>query len=347
MNENIVVLIPAYEPTTKFLELLKDLKKYNLQIIIVNDGSGKKYNSIFKEAHTYGKIITHLNNEGKGAALKTGLKYITEFIKKDCIIVTMDCDGQHKVEDALILCSYASKEKNCLVLGKRLRSNKTPLRSRLGNIITRFFYRITTGVDVYDTQTGLRAFSNSLIPFLLKVEGERFEYEMNVLLKCPGQNIKIKEIEIETIYIDNNSHSHFKTIKDSFLVYKEIFKFLMSSIISFIIDYLAYLIFIFITNNLVISNIIARIISSTCNYNINKRIVFNNKEQDHNQLLKYYVLASIILIFNTIILNFLVYKLLINKLLAKIITELILVTLSWLVQKKIIFYKKDDKYEKN
>ena len=224
MNERLVILIPSYEPTVEFLDLLKELKKTKLEVIVVNDGSDFNYDEIFKEAKKYAKVLKHEVNKGKGAALKTGLKYIDENKKEDYIVVTMDSDGQHTIKDALKIGNYVNEEPDTLVLGKRLRSKKTPLRSRIGNGITRFVYRITTGLDVYDTQTGLRAFSKKLVPFMLEIEGERFEYEMNVLLKCSSNKIKIKEIEIETIYIDNNSHSHFSTVKDSILVYKEIFK---------------------------------------------------------------------------------------------------------------------------
>lgn len=347
MNEKIIVLIPAYEPNASMLNLLRELKKHNLKTIIVNDGSDTKYDNIFAEAEKYAKVLKHDVNKGKGLALKTGLKYINETIKSDYTVVTMDCDGQHKVSDAIKICEYSLKNPDKLILGKRLRSNKTPLRSRFGNSVTRFFYRITTGLDVYDTQTGLRAFSKELIPFMLQVEGDRFEYEMNVLLKCASNKINIQEIEIETIYIDNNSHSHFNTIKDSILVYKEIFKFLISSMCSFLIDYLLYSVIVLVSNKLIFSNIIARIISATVNYNINKKIVFNNKDKGFKKVFEYFVLAVIILILNTIILNLFVDYFLINKYVAKIITEIVLLILSWLVQKKIIFYKSEENDESN
>jgi len=335
----IIVLIPAYEPNSSMLDLLSKLKKSNLKIVVVNDGSGVEYNDIFNKAKKYAEVLVHDVNRGKGRALKTGLQYIEKNIKNDYIVVTMDCDGQHEINDALNLCKYAMNNTEELVLGKRLRSNKTPLRSKIGNSITRFVYRITTGLDVYDTQTGLRAFSKKLVPFMLDIEGERFEYEMNVLLKCTTNKIKITELEIETIYIDNNSHSHFNTIKDSILVYKEILKFLMSSLFCFILDYLLYSITILITNKLILSNLIARIISATANYHINKRKVFNNKDKDFKQIISYFILASIIFILNTSLLNIFVNHLSINKFLAKIIIEIILFTLSWLVQRIIIFKK--------
>ena len=141
----------------------------------------------------------------------------------------MDCDGQHTIKDAKKLIEEVINNKNTLVLGKRIRSEKTPLRSRIGNFITRFVYKIGTGLDIYDTQTGLRVFSNKLIDYMLGVDGNRFEYEMNVLLRCAKDKITIKEIVIETIYIDNNSKSHFNGIKDSYIIYKNIIKFLILS----------------------------------------------------------------------------------------------------------------------
>lgn len=224
-----IILIPAYEPDNKLIKLVENLSKEYFDILIIDDGSGSNYKSIFDECEKNSKVISYEVNQGKGYALKTGYKYIKDTYKEEYVIVTMDCDGQHTIKDAKKLIEEVIQNKNILVLGKRIRSEKTPLRSRVGNAITRFVYKITTGLDVYDTQTGLRVFSNELIDYMLEIEGNRFEYEMNVLLSCAKDKIKIKEIVIETIYIDNNSKSHFNGIKDSYRIYKNIIKFLLSS----------------------------------------------------------------------------------------------------------------------
>jgi len=338
MQKNIFVLIPAYEPTEKLIELSKELKKHNLNIIVINDGSNSDYNKIFEKTKKYALVLQHEINKGKGAAIKTGLQYINDN-NKDYIVATVDCDGQHSVKDTLRLIEYSKLHHNELVLGKRLRNKKIPLRSRIGNGITRFIYKITTGLDVYDTQTGLRTFTDKLVPTMLNIKGERFEYEMNVLLECARNNIKIKEIDIETIYINNNSGSHFNPLKDSFEIYKEIFKFLSSSFICFIIDYLLYSVLIIFTNKITLSNIFSRIISATINFSLNKNIVFKNKDKCYKQIIKYTVLAIFVLIVNTLILNLLINYIFINKFLAKIIVEIFLLILSWIVQKKIIFKK--------
>lgn len=265
-----------------------------------------------------------------------GLKYIKDNYKT-YIIITMDSDGQHTVADAIKLSDECIKHNNALILGKRLRSNKTPLRSRFGNTITRFVYRITTGIDIYDTQTGLRAFSNKLTDFLINIEGERFEYEMNVLLEAPHHNIELIEIKIDTIYIDNNSGSHFNTLKDSFLIYKNIIKFSFSSIFSFLIDYLFYVIFLISIKKILLSNILARAISSIVNYNINRKLVFDSKKKVKSSVFKYFSLVALILILNTFILNLILCYTNVNALLAKILTEILSFIISFLVQQKFIF----------
>ena len=334
-NKKLIVLIPSYEPDENLTKLIKNLNKNKITSIVVDDGSGKDYKEIFDNLDT--KVISYEINQGKGHALKEGYKYIKDNYK-EYVVVTMDSDGQHRIEDALNLYNYILKNDDTLVLGKRPRGEKTPLRSKVGNAITRFVFHLVSGQDVYDTQTGLRAFSNKLIDYMLEVKGERFEYEMNVLLYAKNNKIPIKELEIETIYIDNNSKSHFNAFKDSFKVYKEIIKFSLSGIISFLIDYILFIVFKVVLNNITIANVIARTISSTINYIINKNIVFKSNKNIAKSLLEYYGLVIFILLINTLLLNLL--SIIINPILAKLITEIILFIISWLVQKILIFKRK-------
>ena len=334
-NKKLIVLIPSYEPDENLTKLIKNLNKNKITSIVVDDGSGKDYKEIFDNLDT--KVISYEINQGKGHALKEGYKYIKDNYK-EYVVVTMDSDGQHRIEDALNLYNYILKNDDTLVLGKRPRGEKTPLRSKVGNAITRFVFHLVSGQDVYDTQTGLRAFSNKLIDYMLEVKGERFEYEMNVLLYAKNNKIPIKELEIETIYIDNNSKSHFNAFKDSFKVYKEIIKFSLSGIISFLIDYILFIVFKVVLNNITIANVIARTISSTINYIINKNIVFKSNKNIAKSLLEYYGLVIFILLINTLLLNLL--SIIINPILAKLIVEIVLFIISWLVQKILIFKRK-------
>lgn len=241
------------------------------------------------------------------------------------------------------ICKIAQKHPDTLILGSRKLREHVPIRSQFGNTVTRFIYHITTGQRVWDTQTGLRAFCAGLIPQFLCISGERYEYEMNVLLTCARTGIPILEEEIDTIYIDGNASSHFDSVKDSYRVYKEILKFSVSSFISFFVDYGLYSFLTVCTSKLgnissiLISNVGARIVSATVNYTINRKLVFQSKVHLIHSVFQYAVLAVGILIGNTLVLSFLAGYLGVNRYVAKLITELFFFLVSWMVQRNVIF----------
>ncbi len=332
---NYVALIPSYEPTEKLSKIVNDLlQTKRFDVIVVNDGSSSEYDKYFDSIKDRVTYLKYDNNRGKGYALKTGFKYIKDNYD-DCIVATLDSDGQHTAKDTLNLCDIESNKNDTILLGKRLRGEKTPLRSKIGNSITRVVFKLSTGIDVYDTQTGLRVFKSNLLPFMLDVPGDRFEYEMNMLLEAPRKSINLEEEVIETIYEDNNSGSHFDTIKDSFRIYKQIFKFMFASVSSFFIDYILYTILNLLTGNLILSNVVARVFSSAFNYTVNRNMVFKDKNSVAKSIIKYYLLAAFILLVNTIALTML--SVVINKYIAKIIIEVILFIVSYFVQKRFIF----------
>lgn len=334
-----IILIPAYEPDDKLIELLKKIDTQEFDVVVVDDGSGDGYENIFKSCQKYSHVIQYDINCGKGHALKMGFQYIKEKYISQYVVITMDSDGQHTIKDARKLCDYVIQHSDTLVLGMRKRNLNVPLRSRIGNGITKFIYSIITGIDVYDTQTGLRAFSDYLMDFFLSIDGERFEYEMNVLLMCAKNKVPMKEIQIETIYIENNKGTHFHTFKDSYLVYKEIIKFSLSSIVSFLIDYLLFLFIFLASKQLIFSNICARVISASFNYCMNKKYVFHSEEGMLKSLFSYFMLAVIILICNTFLLEILVSIFSVYEGLAKVMVEVMMFLVSWLVQKYIVFKK--------
>lgn len=340
MTEKNIVLIPAYEPNRILLDLIMSFRANGFQIIVVDDGSGLRYADLFRKASSDAVILRHIENKGKGCAIKTGLSYIKKNLCENGIIVTVDSDGQHRVEDAGKLCNLVALHPDSMVLGSRRLKKNVPLRSQFGNMITRLVYRITTGLKVYDTQTGLRAFSMKLVPELLEISGERYEYEMNVLLEFARRHIPILETEIETIYIDNNRGSHFDTLHDSYRVYKEIIKFSAASFAGFLVDYIIYGLLLFLAVGLKKANIGARIVSATVNYILNRKLVFKNKESIVKSAIQYFLLAAAILAGNTIVLELLVSYGGYHHMFAKLLTELLFFWISWFIQKYIIFNKK-------
>lgn len=218
-----VILIPAYNPDNELIKILKEINN-QYPVIVVNDGSDKAYSNIISGAKKYAHVINYDENMGKGYAIKTGINYIDDNYD-DYIIVTMDADGQHTLKDAIKLCDYVKDNLDTLAIGKRELKKNTPLRSRIGNNIIRKVFKRTTKLDIYDTQSGLRAFSYKLIDYMLNIPGYRYEYEMNVLLGLNDNAIHYMEIPIETIYLNNNRGSHFRTFEDSCLICQTIRKY--------------------------------------------------------------------------------------------------------------------------
>lgn len=338
-----IALIPAYQPTEQLISLVQEAKSKGFQIVVIDDGSNPSTNDIFASTARFGTVLRHVENMGKGQAIKTGLSFIQSQYPTDSTVVTLDADGQHRIADAQKICKIAQNHPDAIVLGSRKLKENVPLRSRFGNTVTRLVYRISTGQRIWDTQTGLRAFSAKLIPQLLAVPGNRYEYEMNVLLTCSRTGIPVLEEEIDTIYIDNNASSHFDTVKDSWRVYKEILKFSAASLISFFVDYGLYSLLTVCTSGLgnvssiLISNVGARIVSASINYTLNRKLVFQSKAHIVHSAVQYAILAGFILAGNTLVLSFLSDFLGINRYAAKLITELIFFVMSWLVQRKVIF----------
>lgn len=343
-------LIPAYKPNENLIYFVQSLEKRGIEVVVVDDGSGEEYLPLFAqlEKNSKAKIIRFYINQGKGAALKEGLFYLNK-IEDDFVVITLDADGQHSLKDAVYLLEKSIENEDILILGSREQTKDSPIRSKIGNYITKKVFSISTGVDVEDTQTGMRVFHKSLIPELLNISGERYEYEMNMLLDFAKKGMKIKEYPIETIYINDNEESHFDTVKDSVRIYSQIIKFCGSSLLSFIVDFLVYSIGLLISGNILFSNAFARIISLHFNFFINKRFVFEEGEKSRlrgKEYLKYLGLAAFIFVMNTLILRGIVETFRINAYIAKILTEVILFTLSYLVQKKLVFSKVQQKPER-
>ena len=219
-----VVVIPAYEPNNNLVELVKELSFGGYGVLVVDDGSGEKFQSVFEKVALYPNtfVIKNEHNMGKGATLKHGISRLTEFFPECKIFITADADGQHRVED--IDRVKVELENNArFVLTVRIRKGKIPLRSRFGNDLSKFVYTILTGHYFTDNQSGLRGFTIGDVDWLKRVRGNKYDYELNVLFYADKQSIPITTIPIDAIYIDDNKDSHFSPVKDTILIYRRLF----------------------------------------------------------------------------------------------------------------------------
>ncbi len=342
-NSCAAVVIPAFEPTDCLVDLVKDISRLPIEIIVVDDGSNSQCSSIWYELIPHATILHHPHNLGKGKALKTAFAHIKYALPDIRIIATMDADGQHLPQDMINVINAAHSHPRTLILGSRGLKKDVPLRSKLGNGITRFVFSAVSKTKVHDTQTGLRAFDRTLLDYMLEEAGNRYEYEMNVLLHCRQNSIPIIEIPIQTVYADEkNSTSHFDTVRDSLRIYKHIFIFAGSSFVSFLADYIFFILMNSVlpagTYFLVLSNVTARFGSAALNYYLNSKVVFKQNGKATTAL-EYALLAVGILFANTLLLTFFADILNIPASLAKIMTELTLFIISFAVQSCVIFRK--------
>lgn len=345
MND-FVVIIPAYKPHEKIMsDFLKELKKSFKNIVIVDDGSGESFRKFFKKIENDGFIVLrHHINYGKGRAIKTAFNYCLNEYPNMVGTITADCDGQHSVEDIIKCALELKKDPSKLVIGTRnFDEAQVPFKSRYGNKITRGMFSTFIGIKITDTQSGLRAFGCENMKKFLTVAGERYEYETNMLIKCKEEDIKIAEVIISTIYINNNELSHFNPIKDSIMIYKLFIKYIISALSSFLVDILLFSLFVKmlpdiklgIITPIVIATIIARIISSLYNYYINSKIVFKNKKK--SSIIKYYILVIIQMLISAFLVSELFNLLNMNSTLLKVIVDTFIFIANFFIQREWVF----------
>ncbi|MCF2555211.1 bifunctional glycosyltransferase family 2/GtrA family protein [Faecalicatena contorta] len=302
---DITVVIPSLNPDNRIIQLVKELVQIGYkEIIIVNDGSTGESINIFKMLQAFPQciILNHPENLGKGRALRTAFKWFLENnVSQPCYpqgVITVDGDGQHLPKDIVACCEALLDTPDSVILGCRdFSGNGVPPKSYMGNNITSFVFRIGCGIRLSDTQTGLRAIPSKFLPFMLNVSGDRFEYETNMLLEMKRAGIQFKEVKIETVYMEGNSGTHFRAIRDSALIYTLILKFILSSCIASLIDESAFYLFVKLSDvmfhqySILLCTIFARIISSFVNFNTNRKVVFNCNKSYKRTMIRYYCLC--------------------------------------------------------
>ena len=347
-NKDVVVVIPTLNPNEEIMDefITKLVKKFS-NILIVDDGCREEKRKYLTSLEKYKiEVITHYKNYGKGRALKYALNHILNSYPNCKAIVTADCDGQHSPDDIEKVAKKTIANPNAYILGCRnFKESNVPFKSRYGNIITRNIFKIFIGIKITDTQTGLRGMSPKVAEYFLDTPGERFEYETNTLIECKEKDIPIVEETIETIYINDNSESHFNPIKDSIRIYKLFIKYIFSAISSFILDILLFALFMkvlpdSIGRRIIVSTILARVISSLYNYLVNSRVVF--KKSRKSSIVKYFILVIVQMFASGFIVDALskhVFSF--NPTLIKIIVDSVIFIVNFFIQREWVFKNKN------
>jgi putative flippase GtrA len=334
-------LIPAYNPDPSLPHFVGDLLDRGFgAVLVINDGSHACCDSVFQEIAAIPgcTVIEHAVNLGKGRALKTGFNHFLLHYPDFSGVVTADADGQHAPEDTVAVARRMAKHPKHLILGARGFEKDVPLRSRVGNTLTRWLFAFLVVKKITDTQTGLRGLSRELCARGLRTEGEGYEYEMNMLIGARTQALGILEQPIRTIYIGRNESSHFNPLTDSLKIYFVLFRFLLSSLLAGLTDLIVFTLTYRATGNLILSLLLGRVvIGSVINFGLNKRFVFHNSARIYAPLLKYYVLFSVNALISYLCIQSLHNRYGINVIYAKVMVESLLFVASFSIQRALIF----------
>lgn len=363
---NSVLIIPSLNPDERLIQYVRELTAKGFsKIILVDDGSSPQAKPIFQTLRSMPEcdLLVHTVNMGKGRSLKDAFNYYYQkYANEYSGVITADADGQHTPEDVLRLDEALLKYPDALILGVRdFDDPSVPWKSRFGNKMTRQVMRVLIGSvrqeesashakAISDTQTGLRAIPNRLITSYLTLAGERFEYETNMLIEALHAHTPMKEIGIQTVYIDDNKETHFRPLADSFAIYRQIFstffKYVLASLSSFLIDYGIYSLLILLLGFLPLAPKIwlaaaaARILSSIYNYAVNRTVVFQAREDHKRTLEKYYALCILQLCCSAQLVWLICSRTGFSEVPVKLVVDTLLFLASFYVQKNWVFREK-------
>ncbi|MFC7725883.1 GtrA family protein [Nocardioides sp. GCM10028917] len=352
----VAVVVPSLHPEPDLVQFADRLFARGFgHVVIVDDGSGPEYRPTFEALARRGcAVLRHESNKGKGRALKTAFAHCEELSDEVDVVVTADSDGQHEVQD---IARVAERTYETVALGRSVAvlgvrafdAADVPRNSRVGNKITSSVVNLLFGRYLSDTQTGLRGFPLNLAIRSSHVQGERFDYEMNVLLWLLSTRTGVDEVPIRTIYHDiNNSVSHFRPMVDSARIYSVILRqaarFTAASVLSAVLDLAVYIILLDVVfgedrlpEQVAAAVIVARIVSSLFNYVVNKWLVFHDDSRPAPSLARYYLLAGVVLICSALGTTALSSVTRGHDVWAKVIVDLALFVVSYLVQKRWVF----------
>ncbi len=342
------LVIPSLNPDHRLKELVTALSDYHFaHIVVVDDGSDAAHKGNFPASGEKLTLLTHEVNRGKGAAIKTALRYVLEQLPDVEGIITADGDGQHLPRDIAVCAEMMLKER-CFVLGVRDFSlPEVPPRSKFGNRMTSFIFRTACGIRISDTQTGLRAIPRDQLARWCEIEGDRYEFETNQLLALGKKKLPFREVKIETVYLDENRASHFHPIRDSVRIYAQILRFLAGSLLSSLIDIAVFYLASLLLGGMLgkasemVCTVIARVISSLFNFTYNYKAVFGAKGSAASSMLRYYLLAVLQMLASGGILTLL--SMLFGAenpaavTLLKVLTDSLLFVVSYQIQRRWVF----------
>lgn len=345
----ICLIIPAYEPDQTLLGVLDGILEMQprqtdvgLNILVVNDGSCSDisllvFNRIkteFPDVH----LLNLENNLGKGGALKAGFQFIEKNITEVQWVVTADADGQHLPEDIWRLLN-AGKNNVEFALGVRTFDTDMPFRSYVGNVLTRKLFEFINGLNISDTQTGLRGFRKKWLKKLQAIPFDGYDFEIDALT----QMVKIIEpiqIPIKRVYEPGNPSSHFRPLLDSLKIYAVMLRHIMVVFSATVAEFAIYSWMVIAGVPLSMALVIGRTLATIILFWFARNFVFKSKGNYKLEALRYVTLVLINLLLLWLLIKSLKHAFGLNYIFGMVIGYCLLFFLNFLVQQYIVFRNK-------
>jgi glycosyltransferase involved in cell wall biosynthesis len=216
-SNNIALLLPSYNEEKHIAPVIKSCAKYNLDIIVVDDGSTdntpKILDELKKDPNLKLIVLRHETNKGKGEALKTGFSFV---INNNYFgVITLDADGQHNIEEIKDFLLEINKNNPDIIVGSRFGNTKgMPFTRLLANYITSWIISLISFKKINDVQSGFRFIKSNVIK-KIKLETSNFDTESEILIKASWNKYNITNVPIKTIYFPNEFKSHINPVKDT------------------------------------------------------------------------------------------------------------------------------------
>ena len=210
------VIIPTYNNETSQAGVIKDVSAYTDHIIVVNDGSTDNTKTII-DSFSFVQQISYDKNVGKGWALRKAFAHAID--KGYKYAITIDSDGQHFAKDLPNFIDKLSDEPNAIIIGARnMDQASVPGGSSFGNKFSNFWFKLETGINCPDTQSGYRLYPlNALMQ--MHFFTRKYEFEIEVLVRAAWKGILVVAVPVTVYYAPKETRiSHFRPYKDFFRI---------------------------------------------------------------------------------------------------------------------------------
>ena len=206
------VLIPTYNNSSTIAKVIEDVKEFTQDIIVVNDGSTDNTSDILSTIKDI-RVIEYTQNQGKGHALKLGLGKAYEWGYRYAI--TIDSDGQHYADDIPVFIQRIEQVPDSLLIGSRnLTADNMPSKNTFANKFSNFWYKVETGQELTDTQSGFRLYPLDKLQNVRLIT-RRYEFEVEIIVRAAWRGVNVENVPIKVYYPPEEERvSHFRPLRD-------------------------------------------------------------------------------------------------------------------------------------